>query len=234
MDILLIPGLWLRASAWDDVVPAIEARGHRAVPIALPGQGDGATDVELEDQVRAVVDAIDAADGPPLVVGHSAASTLAWIAADRRPDRVAGAVFIGGFPNADGSSYADFFPIVDGGMPFPGWEPFEGPDSADIGSAQREAFSAAAVPVPEGVARGVVRLTDDRRADVPTVAVCPEYSPEDVRGWIADGDVPEPPHAETMALVDIDSGHWPMLTRPEVLGGLLADEADRLAGARRS
>ncbi|CAM5669083.1 Esterase OS=Streptomyces griseorubiginosus OX=67304 GN=AQJ54_33745 PE=4 SV=1 [Streptomyces griseorubiginosus] len=29
MDILLIAGLWLDGSAWDDVVPALEELGHR-------------------------------------------------------------------------------------------------------------------------------------------------------------------------------------------------------------
>jgi hypothetical protein len=40
MDILLIGGLWLRGSAWDAVVPALEKLGHRPVPVTLPGQGD--------------------------------------------------------------------------------------------------------------------------------------------------------------------------------------------------
>src|SRR5258708_1223307 len=41
MDVLLIAGLWLDQSAWDEVAPALEALGHRAVPLTLPGQGDG-------------------------------------------------------------------------------------------------------------------------------------------------------------------------------------------------
>ena len=51
---------------------------------------------------------------------------------------------IGGFPQADGDSYASFFPIENGVMPFPGWEPFEGADSADIDDKTRKAFADAA------------------------------------------------------------------------------------------
>lgn len=80
----------------------------------------------LDDQLATVLAAVDAAPGKPLVVGHSAASTLAWLAADRRPERVAKVALIGGFPTADGQPYADFFEVTDGVMPFPGWAPSRG------------------------------------------------------------------------------------------------------------
>jgi pimeloyl-ACP methyl ester carboxylesterase len=227
MDILLIGGLWLDTTAWADVVPELEALGHRAVPVALPGQGDGSTSATLDDQRAAVLAAVDAADGRPLVVGHSAACTLAWLAADARPERVAGVVLVGGFPWDDGKLYADLFEITDGVMPFPGWGPFEGPDSADLSEAARNAFADAAVPVPEGVARGVVRLADDRRFDVPVVVVCPEFTAAQAQQWIDAGDVPELARAKHVDLVDLDSGHWPMFTRPAELARLLAGAITR-------
>jgi pimeloyl-ACP methyl ester carboxylesterase len=110
-------------------------------------------------------------------------------------------------------------------MPFPGWEPFEGADSADLDEEARRAFAAAAIPVPEGVARGVVHLSDERRFDVPVVLVCPEYTPAQAREWISAGDVPELAKARHVDLVDIDSGHWPMITQPDGLARLLAAAA---------
>jgi pimeloyl-ACP methyl ester carboxylesterase len=135
-------------------------------------------------------------------------------------------VLIGGFPNADGTAYADFFEMRDGGMPFPGWGPFEGADSADLDEQAKAAVAARAIPVPEGVARGVVRLTDERRYDVPVVLVCPEFDPAQAREWIAAGDAPELARAKRLDLVDIDSGHWPMVTRPVELARLLAEAAN--------
>lgn len=227
MDILLVGGLWLDASVWEDVVGELRARGHRAVPVALPGHDDRDATATLDDQVAAVMAAVDASDGRPWVVGHSAAATLAWLAADARPERVAGVALIGGFPSADGETYADLFPVTDGVMPFPGWGPFEGPDSADLDDAARRAFEARAVPVPAGVARGVVRLGDERRYDVPVVLVCPEFSPDEARQWVDGGDVPELARATRVSYVDIDSGHWPMFTKPDELARILAEIADR-------
>ncbi|HEY1485394.1 MAG TPA: alpha/beta hydrolase, partial [Micromonosporaceae bacterium] len=101
MEIVLIGGLWLDGSAWDEVTPALEALGHHAVPVTLPGQGDGSASATLDDQVAAVLAAVDAASGATMVVGHSAACTLAWLAADARPEKVGKVALIGGFPSAD-------------------------------------------------------------------------------------------------------------------------------------
>ncbi|WP_121252025.1 alpha/beta fold hydrolase [Nocardioides ferulae] len=221
-EVLLIAGLWLDATAWDDVLPPLAAAGVRGVPVDLPGQGAGPGAATLEDQVAAVVAAVDAASGRPVLVGHSAACSLAWMAADARPDKVGAVVLIGGFPWTDGQPYADFFEPVDGLVPFPGWEPFEGPDSADLDESARRRFEARAVPVPASVTKGLVRLRDERRFDVPVVVVCPEFSPEQARAWIDSGDVPELAAAHQVELVDLDSGHWPMFSRPAELARLLA------------
>ncbi|PYC76676.1 alpha/beta hydrolase [Streptomyces tateyamensis] len=221
MEILLIGGLWLDGTAWDAVAPALEALGHRPRPVTLPGQGDGHSSATLDEQVAAVLAAVDTAAEKPLLVAHSAACTLGWLATDARPERVAKLVLIGGFPNEDGQPYADFFEMRDGAMPFPGWGPFEGADSADLDEELRQRIEADAIPVPEQVARGVVRLSDERRYEVPVVVVCTEFTPEQAREWIAAGEAPELTRAKNVEFVDIDSGHWPMFTRPAELARLL-------------
>ncbi|MFD6187788.1 alpha/beta fold hydrolase [Streptomyces sp. NPDC060275] len=226
MDIVLIGGLWLNGSVWGRVASTLESLGHRPVPLTLPGQGDGAAAATLDDQVDAVLAAVDAAPGRPMVVGHSAACALAWLAADRRPERLAKVALIGGIPTPDGQPYADFFEVRDGAMPFPGWEPFQGPDAADLDAAARRELAAAAIPVPEAVARGVVRLSDERRYDVPVVVVCPEFTPAQARQWISAGDVPELARAKHVDFADIDSGHWPMITKPAELARILAAAAE--------
>lgn len=226
MNVILVGGLWLDGSAWDQVLPGLVERGHHPVPLTLPGQGDGAHGATLADQRATVVAAIDAAEEPSLVVGHSAACGLAWWAADARPDKVARVALIGGMPVSDGASYADFFEVIDGQVPFPGWEPFAGPDSDDLSDKTKGKVAARAIPVPEAVVKGVVDYADDRRYAVPVVMVCPEFTPDQARAWLAAGDIPELAKVEHVDYVDIDSGHWPMFSKPDVLAEVLAGIAD--------
>lgn len=230
MDVVLIPGMWLPGSVWAPVTDRLGSRGHRATPLTLPGQGDGDSSATLDDQLDTVVRAVDAAPDGAVVVGHSAAGSLAWMAADRRPDAVRAVVLIGGFPEQDGEPYFAAFSPVDGAVPFPGWEPFEGPDAADLDEERRAALSAVVVAVPEAVTHSTVTLTDPRRFEVPVVLVCPEFSPDDARAWVAEG-VTELAAATDLSYVDLDSGHWPMASRPIELADLLAGIADRLTRA---
>jgi pimeloyl-ACP methyl ester carboxylesterase len=225
MDIVLIGGLWLDGSVWDNVASELEALGHRAKPVTLPGQGDGNTSATLADQSAAVLAAVDAAAGKPMVVGHSAACSLAWLAADARPDKLSKVALIGGFPAADGETYFTGLPLTGGALPFPGWAEFEGPDSADLDDAAKQAIAAAAIPVPEGVIHGVIELADDRRYEIPVALICPEFTAAEAREWIEQGEVPELAKSKDVSLIDIDSGHWPMISAPAELARLLAQAA---------
>src|SRR5919202_1124061 len=121
---------------------------------------------------------------------------------------------------ADGQVYFDGLPAEGGVLAFPGWEPFEGPDARDLDDEARRRFEEEAVPVPEAVVTGRVRLRGERRDDGPVVLVCPEFTPEQAKEWMA-GDVPELAHARQLSYVDIDTGHWPMVTAPRELARVL-------------
>ena len=221
MDIILVPGLWLNASTWDAVTPVLTAAGHRAVPLTLPG-------ITLDDHVRAVVDAIDEAEPPVLLVGHSAGCGIAHAALDARVDKVAAIVHVGGFPAADGEPLLDGLEAEDGEVAMPDWAAIgEEANIADMDEVAVQRLYDDAIPVPERVISDPVRLGDPRRHDVPATMVCPEYTVADLRGWVDDGDGP----AELVALtrveyVDLGGGHWPQLTQPERLADLILRAAD--------
>ncbi len=74
----------------------------------------------------------------------------------------------------------------------------------------------------ETVSHAEFELIDERRFDVPVVLVCPESSPDDARGWIDASEIPELRRVRNVSFVDIDSGHWPMVTRPSELARTIA------------
>jgi pimeloyl-ACP methyl ester carboxylesterase len=227
MDIVLVPGLWLNASTWDEVVPVLTEAGHRCHPLTLPGMESQASDrsgITVSDHVAAVVAALDAATPPVLLVGHSAGCAIAHAALDARPNRVARVVHIGGFPGGDGEPLLIGLPAENGEVPMPDWAKMgEEANIVDFSPDQLAAFYAAAIPVPEGMLTEPVRLTDRRRLDVPVTMVCPEYRADDLRGWVEGG---EPSLAElasirSVSYVDLPAGHWPQLTRPTDLARII-------------
>jgi pimeloyl-ACP methyl ester carboxylesterase/uncharacterized damage-inducible protein DinB len=231
MDVVLVPGLWLDASSWSGVLPALERAGHRAHPVTLPGLESRTTDrsaIGLADCVAAVVAAIDAAEGPVAVVGHSAGCGVAYAAVDARVDRVARAVFVGGVPTADGDPVAGDFSPAGSDLAFPPWSEFEEADLAGLDDAARADFVARAVPSPARLATDPQRLGDPRRHDVPTTFVCTEFTGADLRGWVERDARPvrEIKQLRRVRYVDVPTGHWPQFTRPGDLGRVIATAID--------
>lgn len=218
MDIILVPGLWLHGDSWDRVVPHLTKAGHRVATVTPPGHnGEDTAGVTYGDLVASIVNEIDHASGPAIVVGHSAHCAAAWAATDRRVERVSAVVLIGGFPAPDGSPLLGGFETDGGVLPFVGWEPFAGNDTRDLDESARAELEAMMSPAPAAYADEVQTLGDDRRYDVPVVMVCPEYTEADVRQWLDSGsaDLSELSKLHNLRYVELNSGHWPQWTRPE-------------------
>jgi pimeloyl-ACP methyl ester carboxylesterase len=227
MDVILVHGLWLDASSWDAVIPALEAAGHRPHPLTMPGVGAPAAESEeigIADWVAAAVAEIDRAEGPVAIVGHSGGGNVVYGAADARVDRVARIVYVDSFPPAEGGSIWEF-PVVDGVIPFPGWETFDGPDIADLDDATREAVAARTKSVPRRVPTDPIHLTDERRRGIPATMLAGAMSSENVREileaappWAA-----EVAATENLDIVDLRTGHWPMYSAPDLLARSLVE-----------
>ena len=224
MDIVMVPGLWLRGSSWEQVTPTLEAAGHRTHPLTLPGMESKDADrarITLQDHVDAVVREIDACDaGQQIVlVGHSAGCGIAYAAVDRRADRVARAIYIGGFPIGDGQAVASGFDTEGGDLPMPDLAEFDDRDLTDLDEQARAAFREQSVPSPAHLAHDLQQLSDERRYGVPVTAIATEYTTRELREWITQGEEPvqEFTRIRDVEYVDLPTGHWPQLTRPAAL-----------------
>lgn len=231
MDIILVPGLWLDASSWDGVVPTLHAAGHRTHPLTLPGTGAPAGEssgIGIADWVAAVVARIDAQEDEVVVVGHSGGGNVAYGALDARPDRIAHLVLVDTVPPPDGAIISEF-EIVDGVIPFPGWEAFDEPDVADIDEPTRRAWAARARSVPARVPTDPLRLHDLRRRSRPVTMLSGANDEAGVRAmldeWPAWGS--EFNTILDLRVVHLGTGHWPQFTRPEALGRAIVEAIAR-------
>ena len=218
MDMILIPGLWLTAASWDDVVPALRDAGHTPHPLTMPGVGEPASEVRLADWVDAVVDEIDRIDGPVVLVGHSGGGNVAWGAAERRADRVARVVFVDTTPPPPGADISEF-PLVDGVVPFPGWEFFDAEDVEDLDDATRRRTAPLTASVPGHVPTDPLVLEGTDRHRVPVTLLMGSLDEaafrEAVTAWGAFA-------AEFAAIAEADvvrlgTGHWPQFSAPDEL-----------------
>lgn len=237
MDIVLVPGLWLDASSWDRVVPALAAAGHQAHPLTLPGMESREADrsgVRLQDHVDAVVAAIDAAaasGGQVLLVGHSLGSAVAGLALDARPDKVARVVYVGGWPTAEGRPLAGWAQAEGGEFDLPPFEEFDEADLRGFDEAGLTQFRAGSVPSPGALTTDLAHYTDDARYAVPVTAICPEYTAAQLQEWIAEGEanVAEFTRMRSVDYVDLPTGHWPQLTEPAALAAAINQAAAETA-----
>jgi len=226
MDIILIPGLWLNGSSWDEVVPALEQAGHRTHPLTLPGMESKDADrseITLRDHVNAVVEVVDSFDpagGKLVLVGHSGGGAIAHAAVDARPERVARVVYVDSVPSGEGGVINDELPAENGEVPLPDWSLFEAEDLVDLDPELRAAFRERAIPSPARVTSDPQQLSDERRYDVPVTVIACEFSSAMVREWM-EQELPfvrELGKIRDVDYIDLPTGHWPQFTRPGELG----------------
>src|SRR5215469_1301218 len=104
---VLVHGSWQGAWSWDGVRDRLRAHGHRVITPTLPGRGDVSEDrswISHDDNVAAVVAALDADAGEVVLVGHSLGGVVVSQVADRRPERIARLVYCAAFVLEDGES----------------------------------------------------------------------------------------------------------------------------------
>src|SRR2546430_15689544 len=70
--IILVPGFWLGAWAWDEVADALRAGGHDVTAVTLPGLESADADrasITLADHIDAICEVVAAAGRPLLPAG---------------------------------------------------------------------------------------------------------------------------------------------------------------------
>src|SRR6059058_4527825 len=108
--IILVPGFWIGAWAWDEVAAALRAAGHDVTALTLPGLESVDADrsaITFADHVGAICDAVTAAGRPVVLAVHSGAGAPGYAATDRIPEHIAAMVYVDTGP-AKGALDPDF------------------------------------------------------------------------------------------------------------------------------
>lgn len=233
--IILIAGHWLGAWAWDEVVEHLDLDHSRAVAITLPGldgaDPDRATRT-LDDQAAAITDVLAqrdvSGDRPAVIVAHSGANAPVSLVLDRHPDLVRRVVWVDSGPMASGTAFAPDLPETVDELPLPAFELLGQQASLDGLSAETlDRFRGRAVPEPGPVLRQTVELTDDARFTVPTTLVCCSIPSAQVLDMARGGHpmFAEVARLETVDVVDLPTGHWPMWSRAGELAEVIRSAA---------
>jgi pimeloyl-ACP methyl ester carboxylesterase len=112
MTFVLVPGAWLGAWCWDEVVALLHAAGREAIALTLTGLGERAhlltPEVGLRAHVSDVVTLLRERDiRDAVLVGHSYGGTVITAAADEVPERVRWLAYLDGSVPRDGESNDD-------------------------------------------------------------------------------------------------------------------------------
>jgi pimeloyl-ACP methyl ester carboxylesterase len=223
--IVLVPGFWLGAWAWDAVAAALRADGHDVTAVTLPGLESAGADrsaVTFADHVAAICDAVTAAGAPVVLAVHSGAGFSGYAATDRVPDRIAAMVYVDSAPGK-----GPLNPGMTGDeFPMPSWEELD--ENLDgLSDEQLATFRARAVPEPGGVLRGSMELANDARLDVPTTVICTGWPSEQLKAAVAEGPawLAGLPELRNVSYVDLPTSHWPMWSRPAELAAIIGGVA---------
>ena len=225
--IILVPGFWLGAWAWDEVAGALRADGHDVTALTLPGLESADADrssVTFADHVHAIVDAIEAAGAPVVLAVHSGTGFSGYAASDRVPERIAAMVYV---DSAPGKGAMD--PDLTGPEQAFDWESIQKEENLDgVSDEQKETFRQRGLPEPAGVLREGAELTNEARRDIPTTIIATAYPSDDYKKYAAEKDwawLAGVRELRAITWVDLPTSHWPMWSRPAELAGIIGDVA---------
>lgn len=225
---VLVPGAWMGAWAWKKILRPLRLRCHNVYPITLTGMGDRAhlenREIGVETAIRDIINVIEYEDLTNVVlVGHSFAGKLIAAVQDRIPKRIRMLMFIdatrprktsdpqGGSDEWSDLERSETVKIVNNegdGWKFPVTNDILKEIGSDLKGENFEWFSSKITPIPLKLLFDPITVSENYDRCSKSYVLCTKGG-DDVEQIIKTG-------LDGKYRV-IESGHWPMITRPEEL-----------------
>jgi pimeloyl-ACP methyl ester carboxylesterase len=230
--IVLVPGHWLGAWAWDAVAADLRHRGHHVTALTLPGLDPDdperlrATVTRQVNALRSAVEAAAARGSGVVLVAHSGAGVPTSVLLDRDPAAVTRVIYLDSGPSADGSAFNPAVGPDTEEVPLPPFDQLVA-SLEGLGDDDLQQFRDRAVPEPGPVIREQVHLNNDARRDVPTTIIACSYPSQTMMQMARDGHpmMAEVATLRDLELIDLPTGHRPMWSRPTDLAAAIANTA---------
>lgn len=223
-SVVLVHGAFADGSSWNKVIPLLQAKGLKVVAVQNPL-------TSLEDDVEAAHRAIDAQDGPVVLVGHSWGGSVITQAGGN--DKVKALVYVAAFaPSLNQAPVVDLqaYPTPSGASHF-----IQDKDGFLTLSPQSIATEFAQDVSPEeanliAVTQGPVRGANfEQKVSIAAWTTKPSWY------IVADQDRMIHPDAQRGLAKKIDaktvtlhSSHVPMLSNPQAVADAIAEAADAI------
>jgi pimeloyl-ACP methyl ester carboxylesterase len=240
-NFVLVHGAWHGGWCWRDIVQALAAAGHRAHAVTLTGLGERAhlmsPAITLETHITDVASAIEAEEMSEVVLAvHSYAGMIGTAVADRHPQRLKHLVYVDAVVPKPGESWASTHASATrearlaAAQASPDFS-FPAPDPVVYGlnAAQCDWLRRRLTPHPGHTYQATLEFDPQRVAAIPRTfvnctqpalatidAIRPRLS--DHRFW--DGAWQSGAGAR---VVDLGTGHDPMVSMPTELARILVD-----------
>lgn len=220
---VLVPGAWLGAWVWKKITPMMEDEGHKVYPVTLTGMGErvhlASKDIGIETAIQDVLNLIRFNDLDDIIlVGHSFAGKVAAAVADRVHERVKVVLYLDAFrPEKVRTPQGAFDPTREFGAPpqdsygIPLNEQIIDNIGKDVQGKDREWMLSKATPWPIKLATDPITLSE-KLDSVKSAYIFCTLSGDPVDEIVAGkwGKLEGPYRL-------IETGHWPMITKPEEL-----------------
>lgn len=239
-DFVLVHGAWHGAWCWRRVVDALQAQGHRTFAVTLTGVGDRShllsSLITLETHIADVANTIEAEELRDVVLAvHSYAGMLGTAIADRMPERLHHLVYVDAVVPRPGESWSSTHTSatrearvaaaeLSPDYSFPPTDPVQfGLAGEDLAWVRRRV-----TPHPGHTYQAALQFDPKRVAGVPRTfvdCVKPRLGTIDsirprVRNagfwdgaWVGGGGA---------RIVELETGHNPMISAPQELAAILA------------